>query len=145
MRYRSGVFPAERRHQILELVRANGAISLREIAARTNTSEVTVRRDVRALQAEGLIDRRHGGAMVPGRLGGGPSTATPATANSLAALAARMVAPGDAIVLGAGRHIEELARALVAVSPLVVVTNSLTVAQELAGSNGIELMLTAAS
>ncbi|MEV6183862.1 DeoR family transcriptional regulator, partial [Streptomyces sp. NPDC052015] len=25
------------------------------------TSEVTVRRDVRALEAEGLLDRRHGG------------------------------------------------------------------------------------
>ncbi|MGW2847624.1 response regulator, partial [Streptomyces sp. NPDC001274] len=30
------------------------------------TSEVTVRRDVRALEAEGLLDRRHGGAVLPG-------------------------------------------------------------------------------
>src|SRR5258707_7196956 len=62
------MFPAERRHRILELVRQNGAVSLRDLAVRVGTSEVTVRRDVRPLEADGLIDRQHGGAMLPGRL-----------------------------------------------------------------------------
>ena len=35
---------------ILEMVRANGAVSLRELARVVQTSEVTVRRDVRALE-----------------------------------------------------------------------------------------------
>ncbi|MGW2846340.1 DeoR family transcriptional regulator, partial [Streptomyces sp. NPDC001274] len=48
------------------MVRANGAVSLRELARVVQTSEVTVRRDVRALEAEGLLDRRHGGAVLPG-------------------------------------------------------------------------------
>ncbi len=39
------------------MVRANGAVSLRELARVVQTSEVTVRRDVRALEAEGLLDR----------------------------------------------------------------------------------------
>ena len=51
---------------ILEMVRANGAVSLRELARVVQTSEVTVRRDVRILEAEGLLDRRHGGAVLPG-------------------------------------------------------------------------------
>jgi len=47
------VFPAERRRRILELVRETGAVSMRELAVAVCTSEVTVRRDVRALEAEG--------------------------------------------------------------------------------------------
>ncbi|CAM5691786.1 DeoR family transcriptional regulator OS=Streptomyces antimycoticus OX=68175 GN=SANT12839_042220 PE=4 SV=1 [Streptomyces antimycoticus] len=49
------------------MVRANGAVSLRELARVVQTSEVTVRRDVRALERQqGLLDRRHGGAVLPG-------------------------------------------------------------------------------
>jgi DeoR/GlpR family transcriptional regulator of sugar metabolism len=57
----------ERRQLILELVRAHGSVSMRDLAAEVNVSEVTVRRDVAALERRGLLDRRHGGAMVPGR------------------------------------------------------------------------------
>src|SRR5690625_7821145 len=60
-------FAAERREHILELVRADGAMSLPDLAARVKASAVTVRRDVRALAAAGLIDRRRGGAALPGR------------------------------------------------------------------------------
>ena len=45
-------FAAERRERILELVRANGSMSLRDIAAKVRASEVTVRRDVRAMEAD---------------------------------------------------------------------------------------------
>jgi DeoR/GlpR family transcriptional regulator of sugar metabolism len=146
------VFPAERRHRILELVRQNGAVSLRELATAVRTSEVTVRRDVRALQADGLIDRRHGGAMVPGRvpgpLRGGRPHGIPEQIQlagpdgSIAATAAELVDPGDAIVLGAGRLSADLATLLAGVHGLVVVTNSLPAAGALAEAPGIEVVLT---
>ena len=44
-------FAAERRERILELVRAHGSMSLRDIAVKVHASEVTVRRDVRAMEA----------------------------------------------------------------------------------------------
>jgi DeoR/GlpR family transcriptional regulator of sugar metabolism len=59
------MFPAERRRLILELVLRDGAMSLRELASTAGTSEVTVRRDLRQLEGEGLLVRRHGGAMAP--------------------------------------------------------------------------------
>ncbi|TDQ01030.1 DeoR-like protein with HTH domain [Labedaea rhizosphaerae] len=63
----SRMFAAERRQVILELVRTTGAVSLRELAAIVKTSEVTVRRDLRFLEQEGLLARRHGGAVATDR------------------------------------------------------------------------------
>ena len=141
------VFAAERRQLILEMVRANGAVSLRELARVVQTSEVTVRRDVRALEAEGLLDRRHGGAVLPGgfsREPGYPQKTHLAAAekSAIADLAATMVSEGDAIVVGAGTTTQELARRLARVPGLTVVTNSLLVAQELAHANRVEVVMT---
>jgi DeoR/GlpR family transcriptional regulator of sugar metabolism len=143
----SFVFAAERRQMILEMVRANGAVSLRELARVVQTSEVTVRRDVRALEQEGLLDRRHGGAVLPGgftRESGFPQKSHLATAEktAIADLAAGLVREGEAIVVGAGTTTQELARRLARVPGLTVVTNSLLVAQALAHANRVEVVMT---
>ncbi|WP_127358872.1 DeoR/GlpR family DNA-binding transcription regulator [Actinacidiphila soli] len=143
----SFVFAAERRQLILEMVRANGAVSLRELARVVQTSEVTVRRDVRALEAEGLLDRRHGGAVLPGgftRESGIPQKSHLAAAEktAIADLAASLVEEGGAIVVGAGTTTQELARRLARVPGLTVVTNSLLVAQALAHANRVEVVMT---
>ncbi|MFF9330708.1 DeoR/GlpR family DNA-binding transcription regulator [Streptomyces sp. NPDC014776] len=141
------MFAAERRQLILEMVRANGAVSLRELARVVQTSEVTVRRDVRALEAEGLLDRRHGGAVLPGgftRESGFPQKSHVATAEktAIADLAATFVEEGEAIVVGAGTTTQELARRLARIPGLTVVTNSLLVAQALAHANRVEVVMT---
>nr|WP_078572123.1 DeoR/GlpR family DNA-binding transcription regulator [Streptomyces somaliensis] len=141
------MFAAERRQLILEMVRANGAVSLRELARVVQTSEVTVRRDVRALEAEGLLDRRHGGAVLPGgftREPGYPQKSHLATAEraAIADAAAGLVREGEAIVVGAGTTTQELARRLARVPGLTVVTNSLLVAQALAHTNRVEVVMT---
>ncbi|MDX2849872.1 MULTISPECIES: DeoR/GlpR family DNA-binding transcription regulator [Streptomycetaceae] len=141
------MFAAERRQLILEMVRANGAVSLRELARVVQTSEVTVRRDVRALEAEGLLDRRHGGAVLPGgftRESGFPQKSHLSTAEktAIADLAAGLVEEGEAIVVGAGTTTQELARRLARVPGLTVVTNSLLVAQALAHANRVEVVMT---
>lgn len=129
------------------MVRANGAVSLRELARVVQTSEVTVRRDVRALEAEGLLDRRHGGAVLPGgftRESGFPQKSHLATAEktAIADLAAGLVEEGEAIVVGAGTTTQELARRLARIPGLTVVTNSLLVAQALAHANRVEVVMT---
>ena len=139
-------FAAERREHILELVRANGAMSLRDLAAKVKASEVTVRRDVRALEAEGLIDRRRGGAALPGRVGheqsyAGKSGQCLAEKAAIAASAARLVRPGDAITMGPGSTAEALARELVQHTELTVVTNALRVAETLASAPGVTVVM----
>lgn len=69
------MYGAERRQLILELVRAHGSVSVRDLARAVNVSEVTVRRDVTALERRSLLERRHGGAMVPERERGLPQDA----------------------------------------------------------------------
>lgn len=140
-------FAAERRERILELVRANGSMALRDIAAQVRASEVTVRRDIRVLEAEGLIDRRRGGAALPGRLvhehnhTQRSGTAAPEKL-AIAAAAARLVQDDDAIVLGPGTTTEALAREIVGRRNLTVVTNSLPVAEILAAAPGVEVVVT---
>ncbi|MGW3184557.1 DeoR/GlpR transcriptional regulator [Kitasatospora xanthocidica] len=141
------MFAAERRQLILEMVRANGAVSLRELARVVQTSEVTVRRDVRALEAEGLLDRRHGGAVLPGGFSREPgypqkTHLSAAEKSAIADFAAGLVEEGDAVVVGAGTTTQELARRLARVPGLTVVTNSLLVAQALAHANRVEVVMT---
>jgi DeoR/GlpR family transcriptional regulator of sugar metabolism len=141
------MFAAERRQVILELVRANGAVSLRELARAVRTSEVTVRRDLRALEAEGLLDRRHGGAVLPGGLSHEPthsqkSRLAAAEKLAIAELAATLVEPGDAIVVGAGTTTQEFARQLTRLPGLTVVTNSILVAQALVHASRVDVVMT---
>jgi len=143
------MFAAERRRAILEHVRVNGAASLRELASAVHSSEVTVRRDIRLLEAQGLLDRRRGGALWPGSMSHEQSydqktRVAAAEKVAIAALAATLVAEGDAVVLGAGTTTYELARLLARMSDLTVVTNSVLVAQALAASS-VEVVMTGGS
>jgi DeoR/GlpR family transcriptional regulator of sugar metabolism len=140
------MFAAERRQVILELVRSNGAVSLRELARIVKASEVTVRRDLRQLSEEGLLARKHGGAVATNRTSYEPSYTEKAQVASdekdaIAGLAATLVSAGDALVIGAGTTTQTLARRLVRTSDLTVVTNSLLVAQIMARAPGVEVMM----
>lgn len=133
------MFVAERRQAILELVHVRGVVSLRDLAVAVHSSEVTVRRDILALESDGLVDRRRGGAAMPGGLSHEQSyrqkTLVAASEKvDIADFAASLVDEGDAIVIGAGTTTEEFARRLIRMKDLTVVTNSLLVAQVLARS-----------
>lgn len=141
------MFAAERQHRILQRLQSHGVASLRELAELTESSEVTVRRDLSALEAEGLLTRRRGGAL----LGSGTHHEQPYEQKSgvaaeekgaIADLAVTLVQPGDAIVIGAGSTTQALARRLVALRDLTVVTNSLLVAEALSSAEGVEVVVT---
>lgn len=52
-----------RRQAILEAVRANGAASVAELAARFDVTYQTIRRDLRTLEMKGLLQKGFGGAF----------------------------------------------------------------------------------
>lgn len=57
---------AEERHQaILRRLRERGSLRVSDFAAELGVSPVTVRRDVETLADRGIVDRVHGGAMLP--------------------------------------------------------------------------------
>lgn len=140
-------FAAERRRQILDRVRRNGAMSLRELAAGVNVSEATVRRDLQRLESEGLLDRQHGGATTRGLLSHeltfmektGRETAEKI---AIAELAVAMVEPGDTIAITPGTTTHEFAERLAGVPGLTVVTNSLRAVGPFARAGVSEVIVT---
>lgn len=131
--------PAERRGRILELIRERGAIRVSDLAEALGVSEVTVRRDLEDLDARGLLERTHGGAVALGAPplapGGG---AHAAEKRAIGAAAADLLEPGDALYLNGGTTTLEVFRHLPV--PCTVITNNLLVAAEPARRD-VELLL----
>ena len=141
------MFAAERQRIIEEIVRRDGAVTIRELAERVQASEVTVRRDLRSLEDAGLVRRQHGGAMAIAEQSAEPTYADKRRAAgrekaAIARTAAGFVRDGDAIVIGAGTTTMALAGELLERSELTVMTNSLLVAQVFADSPRVEVLLT---
>ncbi len=137
----------QRRRRIAEALRSRGFVSVSEMAAELRTSEITLRRDLRAMGDEGLLVRTHGGAVLPDGLAQEPTylekaNQAAAEKEAIARAAAAMVRPGYSIVLGAGTTTLALARLLVGLPDLTVVTNSLLVVQALMPASQIEVVLT---
>lgn len=61
------MLPAQRIQNILEDIKSNGIRSVTELSLKYDVSEMTIRRDLKQLEDQGLITRTHGGA-VPNRL-----------------------------------------------------------------------------
>lgn len=53
----------KRRKMIIDLLRRNGRVRVTELSAMMNTSPVTIRNDLSALEREGLLERIQGGAI----------------------------------------------------------------------------------
>lgn len=141
----------QRRSRIAELVALEGAVRVSELVDRLGVSDMTIRRDIEQLAADGLVERVHGGAVAPegGRRSDEPGFAAKsllqrAQKRAIARRAARLVEPGSAIGISAGTTTVELARHVAAVPELTVVTNSLPVAQVLheSGVQGQNVILT---
>ncbi|MFC6881596.1 MULTISPECIES: DeoR/GlpR family DNA-binding transcription regulator [Actinomadura] len=140
-------FAAERHERILRLLRERGAMSLRSLAGEANASEVTVRRDLRVLEEQGLLERSRGGAVPLGGAAREPShrhktTVAVAEKAAIAERAAALVRPDTAVALGPGTTTHRLALRLAGIPGLTVITNSLLVASALADAEGIEVVLT---
>src|SRR5436309_13432743 len=103
------------------------------MAGQLGTTEITVRRDLRAMAKDGLVMRARGGAILPAPIGHEPSYSekarqAAAETASIARLAVQMIRPGDSILLGPGPTTHALAQLLGGCPALSVYTNSLLVA-----------------
>ncbi|SEE08108.1 DeoR/GlpR family DNA-binding transcription regulator [Ruania alba] len=130
---------AQRRAQVLEAVRARGAVSVTDLSEALGVSAMTIRRDLDALAREGHLDKVHGGATTRRSASAEEvgfdlkARRERAEKDAIAALAAGLVHPGMAIGLSAGTTTWALARRLRTIPRLTVVTNSLRIADLLHG------------
>jgi DeoR family fructose operon transcriptional repressor len=140
-------FKEERWRAILDILSTHGKIRVNELSEQMNVSEATVRRDLEAMQGQGLLLRTHGGAMLSSQ-----STALEISFDesqtrllpektAIGREAAKYVNPGESIIIESGSTTLEFARFLVDISPLTVLTNSLAIARELSVNKDIEIMV----
>jgi DeoR/GlpR family transcriptional regulator of sugar metabolism len=123
-----------RQSLILDDIRRTGSARVSDLTQRLGVSDMTIRRDLEALAQAGLIEKVHGGAVLPGA----PSSHEPGfeaksvlekpQKEAIARAAAALVAPGTAIALSAGTTTYALAQLLFDVPGLTIVTNSVRVA-----------------
>jgi DeoR/GlpR family transcriptional regulator of sugar metabolism len=137
---------AERRQEILERVTESGRVAVSELSEDLGVSEVTIRADLQALAEGNLVLRTHGGAIPPSNglqvLSLGLRRQQQVTEKGrIGAAAAALVVDGDAIILDSSSTALAIAQRLKNHRYLTVVTNSLTIAQELLDAPGVTVVL----
>ena len=130
------MLPEERRRQIARRVAEEGVARVAELSRLFGVAEETIRRDLKALEAAGVLRGTHGGALGVAARPVAPVAERISHNHELKAAIARaaleMVHEGDTVFLDSGSTLLELAKVLSARRELVVVTHSLKIAAQLA-------------
>ncbi|WP_110951677.1 DeoR/GlpR family DNA-binding transcription regulator [Pseudomonas bohemica] len=122
----------QRRHNILALLNEQGEVSVDALAKRFETSEVTVRKDLAALESNGLLLRRYGGAVpMPQELIGEPGHPVSRYKQAIARAAVARIREHARIIIDSGSTTAAMIPELGQQPGLVVMTNSLHVANAL--------------
>jgi DeoR/GlpR family transcriptional regulator of sugar metabolism len=126
---------AERRQAILDALGRDGKVVAARLVRELGVSEDTIRRDLRELAAQGLVQRVHGGALPPapqpGSFAHRRETSAPAKAE-LARAGAELLRNARVVLLDGSTTNLELARRLPSDQPRTVLTNSPPIAAALA-------------
>lgn len=137
---------AVRQTQIRQRLAERPGVAVSALAREFGVSEMTIRRDLGALEAKSHIQRTHGGAMLSERMmiefdyRARREINRPAK-RAIAAAARRLVQPGQRLILDNGTTTLELAALLQDGRDLTVITPSLAVASELQHASGVEVIL----
>lgn len=127
----------ERRRTILAELEQVGRVSVKDLSGKLNVSEVTIRQDLRALADAKQLERTHGGAVLPTVRGNTPELSFDVRLREhnlvktrIAQHASQYVVSGDSIALDASTTVFAMLPFLKQLERLIIVTNSLIVAQE---------------
>jgi len=154
------MFAAERQQLIADLVASDGRAAVTDLAERFNITTETVRRDLAALESDGMVRRVHGGAVAADRSSTTEVSILERTVQRqpeklrIAEAALALIPSGafGSILLDAGSTTEALADLLAQRMPesngadedpaeLVVITHAIPIAGKLSGEPGIALQL----
>jgi DeoR/GlpR family transcriptional regulator of sugar metabolism len=136
-----------RRSTIAERLRIQGEASIVELAALFGTSEMTIRRDLDLLEAEGLARRARGGAISVQSRSFEPPILLRAAHSSeakraIGAAAAAMLRENETVFLDVGTTTHEMAKAIPADLPITAITSSLLIAMELSTKPAVKTIVT---
>ena len=126
---------------------AHGTSSIETLVEHLGASPATVRRDLVRLEAEGVIERTHGGARLAESSGLEVAFNVRERENwevkrAIGRAAYQLLRPDSTVLMDAGTTVLQLARAIrLNPMPLTVITNGLALAQELVGLEGVKVIL----
>jgi len=121
----------QRRHNIILDLNAHGEVSVDSLAKQFDTSEVTIRKDLAALESSGLLLRRYGGAVaLPREITEARREDFSEQKRLIAKQAARLIRDHNRIIIDSGQTTSALVGELANKKGLVVMTNALSIANE---------------
>jgi DeoR/GlpR family transcriptional regulator of sugar metabolism len=120
----------ERQETIFSLLGSNTGIAVSELAKRLAVSEVTIRKDLNALCAEGSVERTHGLARLTANAKSRYSLAAEMCLNSdlkerIADAAVDLVQEGEAVFLGPGSTCGTIMKKLNKKNNIIIITNAI--------------------
>ena len=140
------MFQIERQEQILEYINQAQKANTTELARKFNVSKVTIRRDIEALAASGLIVKTHGGAVatntsliheIPYSY---KAERNQSAKKSIGIAASRYINDGDIIILDSGSTTLEIAKNITQKN-ITVVTDDIKIAMELSGKSNVTVIV----
>ncbi len=137
----------ERLQRIEHFIKEHRHVRVAELSQYLGVSEPTIRRDLQKLEKEGRLRREHGGAVAVPQATPEPPimyrvTECAEEKQRIGRAAAQLVKDGETVFLGSGTTMLEVARNLEGKKNLTVVTNALTIANQLASNNDINVIIT---
>ena len=136
---------SQRQAEILESARKDGRVQVDALATRHSVTVQTIRRDLAELTDAGLLERVHGGAVLPTgvrNIGYGDRRGINRAAKvAIAKACAAAIPDGSSLFLNIGTTTEAVARALSHHKGLMVVTNNLNVANILADNPDVQTIV----
>mgnify|MGYP001038423329 CR=1 FL=1 len=136
----------DRHQRILSLLKSSNQVSANDLAELLDVSRETVRRDLLDLEGSGQIDRVHGGAVLKRKDNEAPFEARKGAHHrakqDIARKAVSLIEPGSSIMVDAGTTTTVFGEVLAKLSGIMVVTNSIDIAQTIrAAGSDIDLIL----
>jgi len=137
MKNNTSLLPAERQQRILEILGEEFTIRSSNLSELLCVSEMTIRRDLDALEQKGLVERTHGGAVfrqerVAGKFHYQNSIkVNPEEKQRIAQEAASMIESNDIIYIGEGTTASMVVRFVEPAMPFTIFTNNLGVIAEM--------------
>jgi DeoR/GlpR family transcriptional regulator of sugar metabolism len=135
---------SQRRKLILDRVHRNGQVSVQELSKEWGISEDAIRRDLREMSQQGLLQRVHGGAISASPAASNYKTREDLSVESkkrLAIIAAQMIKPGQVIGVDGGTTNLQLIRQIPSALEATVVTHSPLIAAELQDHRNIDVII----
>ena len=138
---------AKRKKHIIDFVTKHKMASVPQLAAEFQVHEATIRRDLAEIEKEGHLRRIHGGVVLEEGVSSEPSFSERSTERikekrEIGKIAASYIKEGDNIILDSGTTTLQIARNIMHLRNITVITNDINIASELRNCKGINVLVT---